>query len=553
MQLEDTSEGADLEALLRAGEHCLYAGQESPARLHFQRALQMTAVMENPALEVKARAALVQLDLSAGAAPDAVRHAQRCMALCQGPADTSMQARALLAQARVALNLGGTDEALINLEAALPLVEACGEPMLGYVCRNLMGIIVSELGQPEAAISWHLGARDDALRAGQARSASSALANVGGRWLDIAGRAQAQGEHDRAQHAWKNAIEACDTAEASAIATGSQTAQFVAVANRAAAWGQLGQTHLAIDGFKQAAVLAEGAGEMTGTLQMSVLVAELHLKRGDAALARAEAVAAIAQARALGTRKKLEALHAIVSGIDEAHGDLASALQHHKEMFEVHKAVAAEQAAQRAQVMAVRLETERALAEAQHERHRAHGLAQENAELAQRAVALGKEAMQDALTGLANRRRLDAALAQRHADAVSRNMPLCAALLDVDHFKHINDRHSHAVGDRVLSQVGAILRAQCRGDDLPARYGGEEFVLLFADVGPVRAADICERVRRAIHDFDWHSIAPGLAVTASFGVCNIALEAGPAEGMARVDALMYEAKAAGRNRVHAAA
>jgi len=553
MQLEDMSDGADLKQLLRAGDDCLYAGHDDPAREHFERALQEPAMTELPALEVRARAALVQLDLSAGAVPDAVRHAQRCMALCGAPADTGMRARALLAQARVALNLGSTDEALSHLEAALPLVEACGEPMLGYVCRNLMGIILSDLGQPEAAIAWHLGARDDALRAGQARSASSALANVGGRWLDIAGRAHARGEPDRAQQAWKQAIESCDAAEASAIDTGSQTAQFVAVANRAAARGQLGQTDAAIDGFKQAAVLAEGAGEMTGTLQMAVLVAELHLNQGDAALARAEAEAAIARAHVLGTRKSLEALHLIVSSIDEANGDFASALLHHKQMFEVHKAVAADQAAQRAQVMAVRLETERALAEAEHERSRAHGLATENAELAQRAVTLGEEALQDALTGLANRRRLDAALAHRHADAVSRDMPLCAALLDVDRFKQINDRHSHAVGDQVLRQVGAILRAQCRGEDLPARYGGEEFVLLFADVGPVRAADICERIRREIQDFEWHSIAPGLAVTASFGVCDIALEAGPEEGMARADALMYEAKTAGRNRVRAGA
>jgi diguanylate cyclase len=199
--------------------------------------------------------------------------------------------------------------------------------------------------------------------------------------------------------------------------------------------------------------------------------------------------------------------------------------------------------------MAVRLETERSRAEAVHERQRASSLEAANTALSERAVALSEEASQDVLTGLANRRRLDSVLAQRHADAMARNVPLCVALLDVDHFKRVNDGHSHAVGDLVLKQLGAILRAHCRDDDLAARYGGEEFVLMFAGVGPVRAAAVCERVRLAIEDFDWPSLAPGLAVTASFGVCDIAGHAGPAEGLARADALMYRAKSAGRNRV----
>ena len=539
----------ELGSLLRSGHDHVAEGDDVQARRFFEQALRLLLGAGLPALEVQARAELVRLDIHGGRVHDANFHVQQCALLARSSAEADTQARALLAEARVAVNLCDTDEALSKLQAALPYVESLGDPILGFECRNMMGIVLSELNQPEAALRWYAAAREDAQRAGRRRSASMALANAAGARLGMGDLASAAGQVEEARAAWQRAVQECDEAAGLAVAAGSRKAQFAAVGNRAAALGQLGQVDAAIAGFRQAAALGDGLGELTGTLQMAALLAQLLVANGDAVAARAEAVAAIAHAEALGTRKSLETLHEIVSSIDETRGDFESALTHHKHLFEVHKAVARDRAAQRAQAMAVRLETAQALADAARERTRADSLEADNAALVEQAVALSEEAMQDALTGLANRRRLDSWLALRHAEAVSRDVPLCVALLDLDHFKHINDGFSHAVGDLVLKQVAAILRDASRGEDLAARYGGEEFVLIFDGVGPARAAEICERVRKEIEDHDWPGMVPGLAVTASFGVCDIARHLQPVQGLARADELLYQAKAAGRNRV----
>jgi diguanylate cyclase len=123
------------------------------------------------------------------------------------------------------------------------------------------------------------------------------------------------------------------------------------------------------------------------------------------------------------------------------------------------------------------------------------------------------------------------------------------ALLDVDHFKRVNDRFSHGVGDEVLRRLAALLSAQCRSNDFAARYGGEEFALVLHDVGVTRAETICERVRAAVEAFAWNQIAAGLAVTISIGLADVAAASSVADGLSEADRRLYQAKACGRNRV----
>lgn len=123
---------------------------------------------------------------------------------------------------------------------------------------------------------------------------------------------------------------------------------------------------------------------------------------------------------------------------------------------------------------------------------------------------------------------------------------------DIDHFKAINDRYSHAIGDAVLRMVADVLRAALRPGDLAARYGGEEFVMLLRDTGAAEAATLCERLRQAIAAADWQEIHPDLAVTISIGVCSDLGLDGPDGMIAAADARLYQAKAEGRNRVCAA-
>ena len=122
-------------------------------------------------------------------------------------------------------------------------------------------------------------------------------------------------------------------------------------------------------------------------------------------------------------------------------------------------------------------------------------------------------------------------------------------MIDIDHFKAVNDGFGHGVGDDVLRAIGAILSHGLRDTDLVGRVGGEEFMLILERTPIDVAAEACERIRRAIESFDWTSIQPRLAVTASIGVCAVAAPCASRMVISQADSALYAAKAAGRNRV----
>jgi diguanylate cyclase (GGDEF)-like protein len=141
---------------------------------------------------------------------------------------------------------------------------------------------------------------------------------------------------------------------------------------------------------------------------------------------------------------------------------------------------------------------------------------QEVQNLKHSAEQLQRLSMEDALTGLANRRGLERRLAL--ALAQPGEEPLFVAVLDVDQFKAVNDRHSHQVGDRVLKALAGLFQQQLRSEDIAGRWGGDEFVLAFRAAGAAQAQAVVERVRRAVHQHPWEALAPGLAVSISLGL-----------------------------------
>ncbi len=177
-----------------------------------------------------------------------------------------------------------------------------------------------------------------------------------------------------------------------------------------------------------------------------------------------------------------------------------------------------------------------------------HALAHDNLILKQQETAYAEASLTDVLTGVGNRRRMDQALVAEIA-RVRRGVggKLSAIMVDVDHFKRVNDEYGHAAGDKVLTELGRLLRSQTRETDVVARFGGEEFVLLLPDATLEGAAAKAERLRVALSA---QAIAPlPYAVTASFGVAEL-LPGEDAESLlGRIDAALYQAKQAGRNRV----
>ncbi|HEY0993131.1 MAG TPA: diguanylate cyclase [Kofleriaceae bacterium] len=156
---------------------------------------------------------------------------------------------------------------------------------------------------------------------------------------------------------------------------------------------------------------------------------------------------------------------------------------------------------------------------------------------------LGELAVTDELTGLPNRRALRDRLELLAAEAV-RGRRFTVTIVDLDHFKRVNDTPGHAVGDQVLVAVAQALREGIRRSDLAARMGGEEFCVVQTDVDASRIAMLTERLRAAIA-----AIREPIPVTASLGVCHSAVACNPEAILATADAALYRAKAAGRNCV----
>lgn len=164
--------------------------------------------------------------------------------------------------------------------------------------------------------------------------------------------------------------------------------------------------------------------------------------------------------------------------------------------------------------------------------------------------ALRDMAMVDPLTGLANRRQLEIALDAQYAEASQLDRPISCLMLDVDHFKRVNDSFGHEAGDSVLHEMGEILKHSTRESGLAFRYGGEEFLLLLPGVGAEQAVLRAEDIRMRIQALDIQHLGRTLGpITASVGIASCPLHCALEQLVRTADAALLRAKAAGRDRV----
>jgi diguanylate cyclase (GGDEF)-like protein len=184
---------------------------------------------------------------------------------------------------------------------------------------------------------------------------------------------------------------------------------------------------------------------------------------------------------------------------------------------------------------------------------RLHGMRErmreQREQLAAALVRIGELATRDELTGCLNRRAMLERMAEAGVARRCLGQPMCLVLLDLDHFKQVNDRHGHAVGDQVLKGFADLARAQLRGTDLLARWGGEEFLLLL-EASPAEQGERCvQRLLDTLAATRFGDDGSGLAVTGSAGLAECRGDDCLASALERADRALYRAKAEGRNRV----
>jgi diguanylate cyclase (GGDEF)-like protein len=425
------------------------------------------------------------------------------------------QAMALNAKAMILIMRGDHAGALDHLKRALPLARQAEDGRRLSSSLSLLGNVLQEMGHlPAAAAAFEeslsLFPADADVRSisGLRSNLSMALATWAEQdrdagvpaddWLPRAERAVALAEGCMAD---------CEADEPMRFAAASDTLAQALLAKGDAqrAWGLLSDSALqtAVESSPFNAVYIAHS-------QARVLLA---LGRADDAVARCEA--ALATGRSIGSDVRADAVYETLCQAHEERGDFRAALQAHRQFHALRTKMVFERAEQSARAVVSQLDLERAK----------------------------RESRIDPLTGLLNRRAFDERLTTLLGlDAGE----LTLMLLDIDHFKSVNDQHGHPAGDQLLQRVAGVLIAQCRGSEPPVRLGGDEFAVLVESPMP-KAVALAERIRQAValtgDDPD------GPVPTLSIGLAQAQASDTVAELMARADRALYAVKHAGRDGI----
>jgi diguanylate cyclase (GGDEF)-like protein len=457
-----------------------------------------------------------------GAPVEALRAALQARAQALELGDVNGEAEALLDAGASHQRVDAHAAAIEYFDQAERLLQSIDDPHLHHGLLRRMGVSCSILGRHDQALGYierSIAVLPPSASAQDRMSSRNSLINAYSRRID----SQAKSGTER-QEAYRGLLPQLEALIRDATAEGCHRIALLARANHGtvlvrAARYQEGIEYLeALMNDLAAAGLKGDMGAATGSIGIA------YLKLGQFE----RAIATFREALALLSEGSIAFQREIWDGVAEAHEGLD----------QPREALAAVKAAR-----ALEQRFTDTSAVAYLEKHEIRtGMARVTAELA-------KLADEDSLTGLANRRAAERAL-HLALDAAS-PAPLALLFMDLDHFKAINDRFGHAMGDRVLRECAQLMRQGSRSGDVAARWGGEEFVLVLLGADAGRASEIAERLRTSVERFEWSALHPSLVVTLSIGLASSAEASGGGAGalLALADARVYAAKAAGRNRV----
>ena len=503
-----------------------------------------------------------------GDLPAALRRASEAVALVRlidGPDQDQWTAEALTELCYIYAQFQMGRDAMQAGWQGLAAARRAQDPAREAWALNRLAVAFAVTDQVEQACQHTLQALEIAQQqaAGERELLLSCLNNLAHFWLQA--HAEAVRDEDR-----RSAAEALAQAEPYAVRAadlvreeGNPFLVVVSLSNLVElqlGTGAIDDALLIADEYER---LAQRHGYAGMVLQARAQRALLQLKRDDGAGAT-DALPALATLQdlvgqqapqSLPTRLRRQLALAIYRAC-KLRGDAARALAAHELLSSLERQTARSAMALQTEAMLIRQEFEQAQARAEHamqdarrERERAELAEQEQQRLRREAAELGRMAHEDALTGLNNRRHAEFALPLLLERARQEHKPIALGLLDIDHFKQVNDAFGHGVGDQALQKVAQVLRRQLRSADLLARVGGEEFMLVFVGVPAERGQEICERLRGAIANHAWGELAPDLRVTVSIGLAAGEPPAKAAMLVETADQALYAAKHAGRNRV----
>ncbi len=524
-------------------------GRPDAALMQVNAALAAARACGATGAEVQALLAAGEIHSYQGDLERSLERLQQARSLAADPHDAS---ETLLLLSRTQRLLGNYPEALRCGNEALGRKRAAGDRLGEVYALNALGLAHHDPHEGAAALAYYAEGLSLSERLGNRRSTLVLLGNLGELYADMGDLPKAL-EYVRRSLALSEAVGSRHTEGVSLEGLGGLYARMGDAANalcyyrRALALRlELGDRHgeastlhalgnlcfvtaqprEAEGYFRESLALARAVGHPYLEAEILASLGHLHAKEGR----DIEARCAYEVALELAARMKLLALtrdlHRVLYELHRRAADYEGALRHHEALFAAESRLSGEAAGRRTARLLIQFELERAQQEAASSRQRSAELAQANAtleatnrlnanllgKLREQTRQLRRLAEEDGLTGLYNRRYAERRLKREFRRASRHAQPLSLALLDIDNFKSINDRFSHAAGDRVLKTVADLIRGSLRPADVAARYGGEEFVVAWSST-PDDAGAACEALCRAVAAYPWGRLHPELRVT----------------------------------------
>jgi diguanylate cyclase (GGDEF)-like protein len=546
---------AELQNLLTQSEDALRSGQCAHGAEQARRASRLASELGDLAAAAKALSLLAQQLTRMGEFELCAAACDQAAAILRDLGDQAGLGEILIVQALALNQLGLSEEALDVLAVGREVAVRLNDPTLLYWVLNRIAVVHAGLQDHSRAQDFQLRAL--ALSVGLDEDARFCIVNnLADNAVGLCGELREQGNDHAAAQALRDGLRWAEEAVELAIATKNPYRQALALDNGGMLLALAGDHAAALERLETARILAHERGYQSMEAGACYHQASVLLLQGQATEAVPALETMLDRATELGEpHLQLRVLKDLCSALEQT-SQFEQALHRLREFMAVERQSRTAVAAIRARMLvhlvdldSARLDAADARIESDLLRARSRELEREKQDLERRAAELDRRVNEDALTRLRSRHYLETALPRLYAETAAQGLSLAVVVLDIDHFKQVNDGFGHAVGDAVLVQVAELLTQGRRTGDLVGRLGGEEFLLAFPGVDEQTAVEVCERLRQSIELHHWGALRSGLRVTVSLGVCARSDESDVEELVERADARMYRAKRAGRNRV----
>jgi diguanylate cyclase (GGDEF)-like protein len=325
------------------------------------------------------------------------------------------------------------------------------------------------------------------------------------------------------------------------------------------AFNSLGEAYLAMENYPQAhnflqltAEVSESIGRPLEVARAQRKIGALYLRQNQLDSAFSHLYRALEIATESGSQRVVSECHRELAEAYKKSGDAVKALMHFELFFELNQSVFDEESDRRLKTIEIAHQVETARKDSEIHQLRNVQLQQEIEERKKAQAALELLATQDGLTGISNRRHVLELGSRAFEQAQRYRRPLTAIMLDIDHFKEINDTFGHSAGDKILAQTAARMQMVLRKVDILGRYGGDEFIIFLPETSQEGARRLAERLRESVsyqHEFNG---GQSVEITVSMGICSTYGAAASLtldELIRRADQALYSSKQSGRNRV----